>query len=89
MILSMIEMAIGTRCGRNTMMCTQELGLSAAPPLVCEPQSHGSLLLRARISARLGGNGDCGTGREGGRFSCGLGTEAKATVIKVDAKPEC
>jgi len=53
MILSMIEMAIDARCGRNTMMCTQKLGLSAAPPLVCEPHLHGSLLLRARISARL------------------------------------
>jgi hypothetical protein len=31
---------------------------------------------------RLGGYGDCGTGREG-RFSCELGSEAKAAVIKI------
>ena len=31
----------------------------------------------------FGGNGDCGIGRGGGRFSCELGTEAKAAVIKV------
>lgn len=31
----------------------------------------------------FGGNGDCGIGREGGHFSCELGTEAKAAVIKV------
>jgi hypothetical protein len=35
------------------------------------------------ISARLGGYGDCGSGSEGGRFSCEFGTEPKAVVIKV------
>jgi hypothetical protein len=55
----------------------------AAPLLVCEPQLHGSTASLCVISARLGGYGDCGSGCEGGRFSCEFGTEAKAVVIKV------
>jgi hypothetical protein len=35
-----------------------------------------------RLGLRLDGYGDCGIGREGGRFGCELGTEANAAVIK-------